>query len=172
MKTRLFVILSLITLAVFALGNIAHGQGEVTESVTGSYYGTFKMLPLGPGRVYVTWEAFGVILSDTGEGLFHNTTNRCVGAWFGEKGSWEGEGYCTYTLKDGEKAFLTIKHGGPMTPPGTPPPPAKGTGKIIGGTGKYSGIQGDVEFTSFTLRPSSEGIMQNYNKGKFRYKLP
>ena len=172
MKIRLFVILSLITLAVFALGNIAHGQGEVTESITGSYYASSKYIPLGPDRVYATWESFGVILCDTGQGLFHNTTNRCVGAWFGEKGSWEGEGYCTYTLKDGEKVFVTIKHGGKMAPPGTPPPPAKGTAKIIGGTGKYSGIQGQAEFTQYMLRPSAEGIMQNYNKGTFRYKLP
>ena len=86
MKTRLFVILSLITLAVFALGNIARGQSEVTESVTTSYYGTSKSLPLGSDRIYATWESFGVVLSDTGQGsLFHNVTIRCIGAYLGGK---------------------------------------------------------------------------------------
>jgi hypothetical protein len=169
MNTKLIVVFSLVLLIGLGVNSKAQAQNEVTESVTGSYYGTSKMLPFGPDRAYATWEVFGVILSDTGEGLFHNTTNRCVGAWFGERGNWEGEGYCTYTLKDGEKVFMSFKHGGKM---GIPPPPAKGTGKFIGGTGKYSGIQGELEFTSYTLRPASEGIMQSCNKGKIRYKLP
>lgn len=169
MKTRLLVILSLITLAVFGFGNIARGQNEVTESVTTSYYGTSKVLPLGPDRGYVTWESFGVVVSDTGGGLFHNVTIRCIGAYLAEKGSWENEGYCTYTLKDGEKVFLSIKFGGKI---GTPMPPAEGTAKMIGGTGKYLGIQGRTEYTSYFLRPSAEGITQSYNKAKIIYKLP
>jgi hypothetical protein len=55
---------------------------------------------------------------------------------------------------------------------GTPRPPAYGTAKMIGGTGKYSGIQGRTEYTSYQLRPSAEGIMQSYNKAKIIYKLP
>jgi len=58
MKTRLLVILSLITLAVFGFGNITRGQNEVTESVTTSYYGTSKVLPFGPDSGYMTWETF------------------------------------------------------------------------------------------------------------------
>jgi hypothetical protein len=169
MKTRLLVILSLITLAVFGFGNIALGQSEVTESVTTSYYATSKTLPLGPDRVYLTWEAFGVVLSDTGQGLFHNVTIRCIGANRGEKESWEGEGSCYYTLKDGEKVFLTIKQGGKFA---MPMPPSKGTATMVGGTGKYSGIQGRTEYTSYYLRPSADGIGQSYNKAKIIYKLP
>ena len=169
MKTRLLVILSLVTLAVFVFGNIARGQNEVTESVTTGYYMTSKPLPLGPDRGYMTWESFGVVVSDTGEGLFHNATIRCIGTTFGEKGSWESEGYCAYTLKDGEKVFLSMKQVGKM---GTPMPPGEGTAKMIGGTGKYSGIQGRTEYTSYFLRPSAEGISQMYNKAKIIYKLP
>jgi hypothetical protein len=169
MKTRLLVILSLVTLAVFGLDNIARGQNEVTESVTTSYYGTSKVLPLGPGSGYMTFEAFAVVVSDTGEGLFHNATIRSIGANLAEKGSWEGEGYSTYTLKDGEKVFVSFKQGGKT---GTPTPPSQGTAKMIGGTGKYSGIQGRTEYTSYYLRPSAEGIGQSYNKVKIIYKLP
>ena len=169
MKTRLLVILSLVTLAVFGFGNIARGQNEVTESVTTSYYTTSKALPLGPGSGYMTYESFGVVVSDTGEGLFHNATIRSIGANFAEKGSWEGEGYSTYTLKDGEKVFVSYKMGGKT---GTPMPPNQGTAKMIGGTGKYSGIEGRTEYTSYYLRPSAEGISQSYNKVKIIYKLP
>jgi hypothetical protein len=142
---------------------------EVTESVTTSYYGTSKELPLGPDRMYGTMETFGVTVSDTGEGLFHNATMRCILARFVEKGSWQGEGYCTYTLKDGEKVFIRATLDGKI---GTPPPPSKGTAEMIGGTGKYSGIQGRTEFTSYFVRPSAEGILQSYNKSKIIYRLP
>ena len=64
---------------------------------------------------------------------------------------------------------MSVKFGGKF---GTPMPPAQGTTKIIGGTGKYLGIQGRTEFTSHFLRPSVEGIGQSYNKAKIIYKLP
>jgi hypothetical protein len=155
---------------LFIFGLYVHAQSnEVTESVTTSYYGTSKMLPLGPDRGYMTWESFGVLVSDTPGGLFHNVTIRCIGANSSEKGSWEGESSCAYTLKDGEKVFISSKFGGKM---GTPMPPAQGTAKMIGGTGKYSGIQGRIEYTTYFLRPSAEGITQSYNKAKMIYKLP
>lgn len=169
MRTRLLMILGLITLAVFGFSNIGSGQNEVTESFTTCYYGTPKVLPLGPDRGYTTVESFGVTLSETGEGLFHNATIRCILANFWEKEAWEGEGYCTWTLKDGEKVFINFKVGGKR---GTPQPPAQATAKMIGGTGKYSGIQGRIEFTSYSLRPAAEGIAQSYSKGKIIYKLP
>ena len=170
MKTRLLVVFSLIALAVCGLPNIGQGQDEVTESVTTTYYGTAKLLPLGPDRGYMTWESFGVTLTETGEGLFHNATVRCIGANFGEKENWEGQGYCTWTLKDGERVFASTKMGGKRSTP--LPPPGQGTATIIGGTGKYSGIQGRTEFTSYFLRSSAEGITQSYNKAKIIYKLP
>jgi hypothetical protein len=169
MKKSIWMLaLCLVSLFIFGL-NVHAQSNEVTESTTASYYGTSKMFPLGPDRGYLTWESFGVVVSDTGQGLFHGVTVRCAGANLGEKGSWEGEGYCAYTLKDGEKVFLSIKFGGKL---GMPMPPAQGTSKIIGGTGKYLGIEGRAEFTSYYLRPSAEGIGQSINKGKMTYKLP
>lgn len=166
MKTRLSVILGLITLAVFGFGNIARAQNEVTESITSSFYGTSKVIPLGPDRVYMTFELFGVSVSDTGQGLFHNATNHVIVAIWGEKGNFTMEGAGFYTLKDGEKVFVTTKSSGKTGIP------AMGTSTIVGGTGKYSGIQGRQEYTSYSLRPSAEGILQSYNKTKIIYKLP
>jgi hypothetical protein len=166
MKIRLLVILGLIMISVFGLGNVVSGQNEVTESVTTGYYGTFKLLPLGADRALSIWESFGTIVADAGEGLFHNTTIRCVGKTFREKGDFEMEGNCSYTMKDGEKVFLSFKYGGKVGAP------TKGTAKMIGGTGKYSGIEGRVELVSYPLRPSAEGITQSYNKAKIIYRLP
>ena len=104
-------ILGLVLVLLFILGLDVYAQSkEVTESATTSYYSTFKTLPLaaGPERGYMSWESFGVVVSDTGGGLFNGVTIRCVGANLAEKGSWEGDGYCAYTMKDGEKVFLSV----------------------------------------------------------------
>jgi hypothetical protein len=61
--------------------------------VTVSLFATTMTLPLGPHGTYVAWESYGVVASDTGEGLFHGATNRCVGAFFSAQGTVEGEGY-------------------------------------------------------------------------------
>jgi hypothetical protein len=169
MKARLLVALSFIVLAICTMGNIAFSQDEVTESLTVGFYGTFKVLQLGPGGAYLTWENFGSVASDTGQGLFHGTTVRCMGAFFSGKESWESDASCIYTMKDGEKVFFSGKLGGKA---GTPTPPAKGLTKIIGGTGKYAGMQGRNEYVSYTLRPPSEGTMQHLNRSKITYKLP
>jgi hypothetical protein len=169
MKKSIWILgLGLVLLFIFGLN--AHAQSnEVTESFTASYYGTSKVLPLGPGRGCMTWEHFGVVVSDTGGGLFQGATSRCVGANSSGQGSFEGEGYCAYTLKDGEKVFTRNKYGGKM---GNPIPPYQATQKMIGGTGKHSEIEGQLEFTVNILRPSAEGITQLLQRGKITYKLP
>jgi len=169
MKARLFVAICLITMSVCGMGNIALGQNEITESTTGSLYITSKTLQLGSGGMYMTWETFAVILSDTGQGLFHGATVRSIGTSLIGKESWDGEGYSIYTLKDGEKVFARVKQGGKIT---KPPVPGNGTMTFIGGTGKYSGIQGGTEYVQYSLRPAAEGIAQGYNKSKVTYKLP
>jgi hypothetical protein len=169
MKARLLVALSFIVLAICTMDDVAFSQDEVTESLTVGFYGTFKVLQLGPEVRYVTWEVFGTVASDTGQGLFNGTTVRCLGASLYGKESWDSDVSCIYTMKDGEKVFSSGKMGGKV---GTPPSPAKGASKIIGGTGKYAGIQGRNEFISYALRPPSEGVSQNINKSKITYKLP
>jgi hypothetical protein len=171
MKKSIWILgLGLVLLLIFGL-NVHAQSNEVTESVTTSFYVTSKTLPLSPGpdRGYMSWENFGVVVSDTGGGLFNGVTVRCAGGNFWEKGSWEGDGHCAYTMKDGEKVFASIKFGGKV---GMPMPPAQGTSKIIGGTGKYLGIEGRTEYTTYFLRPSAEGIGQSLNKVKITYKLP
>jgi len=35
---------------------------------------------------------------------------------------------------------------------------AKGTGTIVGGTGKFDGITGTIEYNRYQLRPPAEGV--------------
>jgi len=169
MKTRLSVISVLIMLSVFGVNNIALGQSAVTELFTVSFYGTYKVMQSVPGSAYVTWESFGVIVDDSGQGLFHKATVRLIGRTIYEKEGWTGDFYGTYTMKDGEKVFSSGKMSGKVT---TPPAPSSGTLKLLGGTGKYAGIQGSAEFVSNPLRPPAEGAMHSYSKTKMTYTLP
>ena len=143
---------------------------EVTELGTAVYNGPTKFQQLGPDLVYGTWEVYGVNLNDAGSGLFHESTIYVMGGTFAEKGIIQEEGACTWALKNGEKVFGRHKASGKWG--GSPT--VKFTGKLIGGTGKYAGIQGDFEGDRYNLTSVVKGapITQSYVKAKIRYRLP
>jgi hypothetical protein len=53
-------------------------EGSGTGVAMGSV--TLKVLPLGKDRTQMSWEFLGANLDDSGKGLGHNTSIRCVGA--------------------------------------------------------------------------------------------
>lgn len=166
-KTVLVLTLCIVLLA--GIGPEAQAQipKEGTYSVTNAFSGTFKALRMGQERVQITYEAIGVSLSDTGEGLSHNTSWRCIGTLHAVKGEYNDDnGSCVIIRPDGDQYFLTYKATGKLGGVG------KGTTTIVGGTGKLVGIQGSSEFTRFSVRPAAEGTIQGYEKAKGQYKLP
>jgi hypothetical protein len=168
MKKFIFIFgLSLVLLVVFGSGPLAQTPKEGTESTTTSYYVTSKTIPLGEGRIHMTYEAFGVTISDTGEGLFHGATVRALGGMTIEKGVYnDDKAYGVFNLPNGDKVFFTTAAAGKLGDTG------KGIATFIGGTGKCAGIQGSYEFTRNSLRPAMEGVGQSYIKSKIQYKLP
>jgi hypothetical protein len=166
-KSILILVLSLVLLAAFGLDALAQTTKEGTESFTTSYYGTSKIVPLGEGRAHSAYEAIGVTVSDTGEGLFHGATVHVLGNMTIEKGVYNDDKfYGVFNLVNGDKVFFTGTTAGKAGGLG------KGTATLIGGTGKCAGIQGSYEFTRNPLRPAMEGIGQSYTKAKIQYKLP
>jgi hypothetical protein len=144
---------------------------EVTEVVTNTLYATAKMLPLDEGRVHVNYESFGISLSDTGSGLFHQATSRTLGGFTVEKGKFNDEqGWGVFNLQNGDKVFFTYTGTGEMKREG------EGEAKVVstftGGTGKCAGIKGGYTFTWHGLHPAVEGIAQVYMKGTINYTLP
>ena len=173
MKTRLFVVICLITLAFCGMSNIALGQNEVTESVTTTWHVTAKVLPLEEGRLYMNYDAVGVNVNDTGDGLFHNATNRVLGGMLIEKGVFNDErGWGVWNLLNGDKVFYSYANSGALKPKGGIAGTAKVTFTFTGGTGKCAGIQGGFEGTRYNLKSALEGAGQAYNKGTIKYKLP
>ena len=173
MKKSIWMLgLSLVLLITFGI-NVQAQPKEVTESGVTTYYVTSKVLPLEEGGLYMSYEAIGVNVNDTGEGLFHNATIRVLGGMKIEKGIYKDErSWGVWNLQNGDKVFLTYRGTGEVKPEGVGI--AKGTTTMTGGTGKCAGIQGTFDITRYT--PRSAVAVQvgglSYTKGTIKYKLP
>lgn len=167
-KSILVLILSFVLLAISGLDAQAQPK-EAIEPVNVSWYVTAKVVSLGADRIYMTYEAIGLTVTDTGEGLFHGATARVLGGMTIEKGFYNDEYGCgVWNLPNGDKVFITLKMAGKAGTGGV----AKGTFTIIGGTGKCAGIQGGMEGTRTMVQTALEGAGQSFLKGKLQYKLP
>ncbi len=144
---------------------------EVTESGTTTYYAIGKVIPLGEGSFVLSYEAFGLTVTDTGKGLFHNATVRTLGMSTLEKGVYKDErGSGVWNLENGDKAFITYTLAGETKQGGGGL--GKGTCTFIGGTGQCAGIKGSFEITRYIVRTSAEGVGQSYAKATIKYTLP
>jgi hypothetical protein len=171
MKKSILVLgLSLVLLLTFGV-NVQAQNKEVSETGTTTYYVTSKVLPVGQGIIYMSYEAIGTNVSDTGGGLFHNATARVLGGINIEKGVWKDErGWGVYNLQNGDKVFFKFTAVGEAKPGGAGL--AKGTATITGGTGKAAGIQGSIELNRTIVRSAIEGVGQSYSKDTIKYTLP
>ena len=79
----------------------------------------------------------GVTFNDRGTGPLHLGAANCSFAFYALDGSGKNLGYCTFGDADGDRIFVDFT--GSSTPDGQ----LSGTNRIIGGTGKYAGIQGN-----------------------------
>jgi hypothetical protein len=88
----------------------------------------------------------GVILNDVADGFLDKTEMTCSGAEDIVNGVATAEhGYCIVTDKDGDKAFLAWRGKG--IGPGS----SAGTFEWTGGTGKYSGLQGNNNYRAASI---------------------
>ena len=103
-------------------------------------------------HVFVLGRSHGVFFDDVADGFLDKSEVTCAIANDIVGGiSSAIHGYCIVTDKDGDKAFLV--HQGKGTAPGS----INGTFQWSGGTGKFSGIQGNNTFrvTSIGKNPAS-----------------
>jgi hypothetical protein len=174
MKTiSLVSILILVFFIAFAATVEAQIPKQGSTSYTAIYAGTWKAVGMGQDRYQMTYEHTGAMISDTGEGIFHNATFHCIGSHSSVNGNYDDDsGLCTITCLDGDKAFFTYKASGNDFKGG------KQTNTLVGGTGKLAGLQGGAEATRIVLRASGppasqyQGPYQGLSKSKGQYKLP
>lgn len=169
MKTTLTIILTILFMTAF-FGNVyteeIAKEGSGTEMHVAS--GKLKMLALEEGTAIISWKQKGVMLSDSGDGPFHNMSENCVGVILYEKGVGSGHGYCIGLAPDGDKILFEVTQENMSPGPGL----KKGKFRYIAGTGKFAGIQGGGEYSQYAVRPAEEGTYQNVTKSKSSYKLP
>ena len=103
------------------------------------------------GHVFTHDVYKGTIFNDAGKGFLHEASNVCFGMSDLLQGKGTSQGYCVVTDKSDDKAFLVWK--------GTIDPATgfQGTYQWTGGTGKYTGLQGNNTFQATRIGSSSEG---------------
>jgi hypothetical protein len=159
--------LALAVLVAFVPISNAETANEGSLDGTITYAGKHKIIPLDKGRFVIKYENFGVRLSDSGEGPLHGMSTHNTGVIYFENGIGKTRGYIIFTDKDGDKMIMELNEDAAQMSP----KPSSGTGKIIGGTGKFQGIQGSMEYTRRNMRPAADGTHQAVARGTGTWKI-
>ncbi len=169
-KCLLILVLSLVFSIGLRLDAIAQMPDEGTFSGTLIYSGTYRTIPIDKERMILTYENTGVRIEDSKAGPFHQVSTHNIGVMYFEKGVGVLRGYLTWVDKDGDKVTWELtetdsKLGSVST---------KGTAKAIAGTGKFTGIQGSMEYTRQNLRPVADMTNQavSFSKGNWKIVKP
>ncbi len=92
---------------------------------------------------------------------------KCSGLGRTVKGATAHSGNCVYADADGDKLFTEWQDRG------TAGVGARGSGPLIGDTGKFAGIVGSTEYERIEVRPVTQGIFQGYTANfTGNWKLP
>ena len=94
-------------------------------------------------------------------------STRNVGVMYFENGVGRLRGYVFNVDKDGDKVIMELTEEASHLAP----KPTSGTAKIIGGTGKFKGIEGNMEYTRRNMRPVAKGTHQSISRGKGTWKI-
>ncbi len=138
-KTALASALSLVLFAAFggsALAGELPKQG--TYSISWTFSGPYTLLEIGEDQ-WAWISTFTVVVwNDAGEGVYHDMSGNCISMGTDERelAPFPESGYCTYVDADGDKMFEYWTETGD----------GKGHDTLMGGTGKYSGLQGSGDY--------------------------
>ena len=136
-----------LTSAIFAVALLAATAAAQQSAKSGTYTGKWgphavgQIYEVGKGHVFVVGTFYSVFLNDVADGFLDKTEVICPLVDDIVNGlAFTKHGYCTMTDTDGDKAFLVWRGKG--TSPGSALEYG-GTFEWTGGTGKYSGLQGN-----------------------------
>lgn len=165
------IILASILVIAFLLAFVPISKAEMAKegslSGTVTYAGSHKVIPLDKERFVLTYENFGVRVSDNKESPLHGMSTHNVGVMYFENGVGRLKGYIFNIDKDGDKVIIELTEEASQLGPN----PTSGKGKIIGGTGKFKGIQGSMEYTRKNMKPAAEGTHQAISRATGTWKI-
>lgn len=114
-------------------------SGKYTGKYASHLAGGGQTYELEKGHVFFLGASHGVFFNDVADGFLDKTEVTCALVIDTVDGiANAGHGYCIVTDKDGDKACLVHQAG-----KGSAPGRIDGTFQWSGGTGKYTGIQGN-----------------------------
>ena len=165
------IIQLIITVLTFVTAGPVTGEQMAkagTELLTAMYSGTSSVMAQDEDHFVVTYQNKGALVSDTWKGPFHNMSLYSVGMIYFENGVGKLKGFITLTDPDGDKVLLEIWEDKTKAAPSV----NRGNGKCIHGTGKFSGIKGNMEYERWYVQPATEDTYQEISKSKINWKLP
>ncbi len=151
-KCLLILVLSLVLATACGEEGFAQIKKEIRFSGTHYWSSTQKGFQVDADRSIRQMELFGVRVNDSGDGPFHGASAHIVGVAYSSKGYNGFRAYETWTDKDGDKVIWELMD----TAPGASSSP----GKLIEGTGKYTGWQGTIEYTLQYPKPFPQGTIR------------
>jgi hypothetical protein len=155
-------IVSVASLLVLSAG-LAHAQsvpaqGDVNVTFTATNTNVFKPMPISDGKQFVIINYSMTAVNNDGNPVLNMMGGRCEFANVLDASGKpsEARGWCTYADKDGDQIFEQC-----LVPKCT----------LNGGTGKFDGIEADLQITTTPLKVMYEGITQAIGTKKGTYKI-
>lgn len=163
-------------LCLFVLGllaaPLASAQVQVPKSGNFSvHYGWKADLTtkdVGGGATLFIGGDSGTGFNDAGSGIMHLSAITCGQTGIAHAKGIDFRGNCVITDAAGDNIFLNWECTGPAKGPGPQEGRCAGTETIWGGTGKYEGITGKVEFHGGVIGEGPHG----YSIWKGDYRIP
>jgi len=166
MKKALVLVIAALFLSVtarYVLAEEMAKEGSATSTV--SFSSSFTIMMMGKSYQY-TFDALGVLVTDSPDNPFNNSSVRILGSGLFLKGAYTELGSRCITLPSGDQVFSTYKG---KSVEGK----LKGNFTYTGGTEKFAGITGGGEFERFNVpKPAMKGTVQGYVKSMESWKLP
>jgi hypothetical protein len=134
-------------------------QGTIDATYTAAGSDVREIATTGDDAVYL-YESTLLMANNSKTPLLQNITAHCVEAGFT---AGAGNGYCVYSDKDGDKFVEAFNR---------PRAATSGKATLMSGTGKYKGIQGQLDWQGGQALPAEKGSFHYIGKKTGSYHLP
>ena len=153
-------------MTVFSSVTLADEASSGKFALEGFFAGTANFLDAGNGNLTATYDGVMVARAIDGTTFGDYSTWYCAGSLTALGGKFDNEiGICKIQFADGDTAFMTYVGSGALGKP------ASGTGRFIGGTGKYEKISGELTFNRQPVKSAKDGYVQAHNVNSGTYSL-
>jgi hypothetical protein len=160
------------TIAVLALLPFSVRAADVPKEGTVNFTAFWVMTSLNVmqqgNRAFATYELEGITRTDAGAPMFDSFGQRCMGlAELVDNKLQDILGTCSFTDRDGDHIFM------PYSGKGDGKGGDNGTFKLVGGTGKFTGITGTAEYSNPGLPiKADDKALRGVVPHKVSWKLP